>query len=207
MTSACTWGGNSRVGGQACPSPLCDASPRPQQRPRPRSDDTQHWMETEDTVPGCSQWTHPESARLGQPQGWPLSRSVRTTENSTWHREDAGLCQRPMSPHTLARPGPEPSGRTSASGTSSGTFLEEQRKDRAEERRDRPWGTPRHFRTPGPPATYLAIAETVYNGDKKSLWGEGRGSGPEPGSAGGEAAPAPRPGRGRRTWKELKSIS
>lgn len=161
----------------------------------------------QDTVPGCSQWTHPESARLGQPQGWPLSRSVRTTENSTWHREDAGLCQRPMSPHTLARPGPEPSGRTSASGTSSGTFLEEQRKDRAEERRDRPWGTPRHFRTPGPPATYLAIAETVYNGDKKSLWGEGRGSGPEPGSAGGEAAPAPRPGRGRRTWKELKSIS
>lgn len=161
----------------------------------------------QDTVPGCSQWTHPESARLGQPQGWPPSRSVRTTENSTWHREDAGLCQRPMSPHTLARPGPEPSGRTSASGTSSGTFLEEQRKDRAEERRDRPWGTPRHFRTPGPPATYLAIAETVYNGDKKSLWGEGRGSGPEPGSAGGEAAPAPRPGRGRRTWKELKSIS
>lgn len=161
----------------------------------------------QDTVPGCSQWTHPESARLGQPQGWPPSRSVRTTENSTWHREDAGLCQRRMSPHTLARPGPEPSGRTSASGTSSGTFLEEQRKDRAEERRDRPWGTPQHFRTPGPPATYLAIAETVYNGDKKSLWGEGRGSGPEPGSAGGEAAPAPRPGCGRRTWKELKSIS
>lgn len=26
---------------------------------------------------------------------------------------------------------------------------------------------------PGPPATHLAIAETVYNGDEKSLWREG----------------------------------
>lgn len=148
----------------------------------------------QNTVPGCGQSTHPESARLKRPRGWPLRRSIRTTENSAWCREDPGLCQRWTSPHTLAHPGPEPPGRTSAFRMSSGMFSEEQRKNWAEERRDRPWGTPWHFRTPlalpqGPPPLTSPLQKQYIMATKNPCGERGRGQGRK---AGGSAPP---PGR------------
>lgn len=68
-----------------------------------------------------------------------------------------------------------------------------------------------------PPLAHLTIAETVYDGDEKSLWREAwGGSGPSSrtrtqGQVGQQPrpppGPAPRQAALPRTWKELKSIS
>lgn len=55
------------------------------------------------------------------------------------------LCQRSKSPQILGRPKPESSGKTLLSQMSSGMFLEEYRRSRTEERKDRTWGAPGAF--------------------------------------------------------------
>lgn len=125
------------------------------------------------SVFGCRQLTHPEPLRFRCPR-LRVAESLNLDDRiQPWGWEDTGLPQRWVSPQLLAHPEPKPSGKIS--------LPPGQREEPGRSTGGAGLGSPGASESSLPrlplPTTYLAVAETVYDGDKKSLWGgERRGS-------------------------------